>query len=141
MKLYFLLLLSALTTVSGSQCDASDGRCDDPRLAYSLLHEANPEVPSGVDVGAIVDELRSGKDGYVVVSGLFSKEEVAAARDTVLHIVSTQGKKATHFQGNEESSDGERQLSARVWNLLNKGKIFERVMNHSIFTEVPASKG
>ncbi len=136
---YFMLFL--ISAASAFQCDASDGRCDDPRLAYSLLHEANPEVPSGVDVGAIVDELRSGKDGYVVVSGLFSKEEVAAARETVLHIVSTQGKKATHFQGNEESSDGERQLSARVWNLLNKGKIFERVMNHSIFTEVPASKG
>jgi hypothetical protein len=42
---------------------------------------------SDLDMSAIVNELRNGSNGYVVVPGVFAKEEVEAARDRVLYLV------------------------------------------------------
>ena len=79
---------------------------------------------------AIVEELRSGERGFVVVPGVFSPEEVAEARERILALIDSQGEKATHFQGSDDE-DGEgdavKKLSSRVWNLLNKGKVMSEV--------------
>ena len=55
-------------------------------------------IPPGVDVDAIVEELRSGERGFVVVPGLFAAEEIAEARERILALIDSQGEKATHFQ-------------------------------------------
>ena len=87
-------------------------------------------IPHGVDVDAIVEELRSGERGFVVVPGVFSPEEIAEARERILALIDSQGEKATHFQGSDdEDGEGEsvKKLSSRVWNLLNKGKVMSKV--------------
>ena len=37
-------------------------------------------------------------DGYVILKGLFSKEDIQHTRETILYLISKQGNKATHFQ-------------------------------------------
>ena len=36
--------------------------------------------------------------GYYILKGLFQKEDIRHARETILYLISKQGKKATHFQ-------------------------------------------
>ena len=49
-------------------------------------------------MNAIVEELRSGEKGFVVVPGVFPPEEIAEARERILALIGSQGEKATHFQ-------------------------------------------
>ncbi len=48
-------------------------------------------MPSGVDVDAIVEEIRFGSKGYVIVPGVFSAEEMAEARKTAHELLKSEG--------------------------------------------------
>ena len=52
---------------------------------------------TSVDVEQAVKEITTG-DGYVILKGLFSKSDIQHAQETILYLISNQGKKATHFQ-------------------------------------------
>ncbi len=55
------------------------------------------EQPEDLNVDAIISEMSTGK-GFVIVSGLFTEEEIRSAKDTVMYLISKEGRKATHFQ-------------------------------------------
>jgi hypothetical protein len=73
-----------------------------------------------------VNELMKGK-GYQILPQLFSAEEIQEARDLILHYSEGNGHTVTHFHGAHEEQIG---LQRRVWNLLNKGEVFRRMVQH-----------
>jgi ectoine hydroxylase-related dioxygenase (phytanoyl-CoA dioxygenase family) len=75
----------------------------------------------------IVNELLIG-GGAVLVKRAFSADEVKVARDAILHYSTNESDKATHFHGANEDKI---HLQRRVWNLLNKGQVFERMVQKS----------
>jgi ectoine hydroxylase-related dioxygenase (phytanoyl-CoA dioxygenase family) len=81
----------------------------------------------------IVDELLNG-DGAVLISGLFSTEDIAEARALIMKH-SEQADTVTHFQGAAEE-EGKLNLQRRVWNLLAKGDVFSRMAAHPVFMDV-----
>ena len=50
-----------------------------------------------IDIDEAVKNITIG-DGYVILKGLFKKEDIDHARETILYLISKQGVKATHFQ-------------------------------------------
>lgn len=74
---------------------------------------------------SIIEELLSGP-GAVVIRGAFTPDEVATARDLIMQY-SIDEDRETHFQG---ANDDRLHLQRRVWNLLNKGEIFEAMIQH-----------
>lgn len=87
---------------------------------------------SKTQVEAHVDELLNGK-GYFVLPQLFSAEEIKEARDLIHHYSNTETNKATHFQGKNEDKI---QLQRRVWNLLNKGDIFIKMVQDPVLMQI-----
>ncbi|GAA6207100.1 hypothetical protein NBRC116601_03930 [Cognatishimia sp. WU-CL00825] len=81
----------------------------------------------------IVQELLHGK-GAVLLSGLFTPEQIAEARDIVMR-ESSVADKVTHFQG-KAVAEGSANLQRRVWNLLAKGQIFSDMASHPVFMEI-----
>ena len=75
----------------------------------------------------IVNELLIG-GGAVLIQGMFSSHDVSTARDTIMHYSSVESDKATHFHGANEDKI---HLQRRVWNLLNKGEVFEQIVQNS----------
>ncbi len=73
----------------------------------------------------IIEEFISGA-GAVVIRGAFSADEVAAARALIMEYSADEDKE-THFQGANADT---LHLQRRVWNLLNKGEIFEAMIQH-----------
>jgi len=71
-------------------------------------------------VARCVEEMLHG-DGYVVLSGVFSPEEVAEARRIVMTESDRDAPRVTHFHGQHADRV---HLQRRVWNLLNKGAVF-----------------
>lgn len=86
---------------------------------------ATPEV--------IVDELLKG-DGAVLISGLFSAEDIAQARAIVMEY-SREADTVTHFQGAAQR-DGSINLQRRVWNLLAKGDVFSRMATQPVLMRI-----
>ena len=74
---------------------------------------------------SIIDELLCGP-GAVVIRGAFSPEEVTTARDLIMKYSADEDRE-THFQG---ANEDQLHLQRRVWNLLNKGEIFEAMIQH-----------
>ncbi|MGH1465088.1 MAG: phytanoyl-CoA dioxygenase family protein [Cognatishimia sp.] len=81
----------------------------------------------------IVHELLHGK-GAVLLSGLFTPEQIAEARDIVMR-ESSAVDKVTHFQG-KAVAEGSANLQRRVWNLLAKGQIFSDMASHPVFMDI-----
>jgi ectoine hydroxylase-related dioxygenase (phytanoyl-CoA dioxygenase family) len=81
---------------------------------------------------AILDELLTG-DGTVAIRQLFPPEEVAEARRLITHYSSTEDDKVTHFHGAHEDQV---HLQRRVWNLLDKGEVFERMVQHPVVMRI-----
>ena len=52
---------------------------------------------SSINVDEVVNAITEG-DGYYILKGLFEPEDIQHARETILYLISKQGKKATHFQ-------------------------------------------
>ncbi len=74
----------------------------------------------------LIDTLLNGA-GAIVIRQAFSAEDVADARERVMHFSEVEGNKETHFQG---ASTDKLDRQRRVWNLLNKGNVFERMVQH-----------
>lgn len=85
-------------------------------------------TPDTIDPAAIVQDLLNG-DGAVLISGLFTPEEIAEARAIVMAHSDTDSQKVTHFQGAAEK-EGKISLQRRVWNLLDKGPVFSHMAAH-----------
>ena len=78
------------------------------------------------DLEAIIDELLLGA-GAVALRGAFSDDDVAEARELIMEH-SRETDKETHFQGANADTI---HLQRRVWNLLAKGEVFERMVQQS----------
>ena len=52
---------------------------------------------SSINIEEVVKEITEG-NGYYILKGLFEADDIRHARDTILYLISKQGKKATHFQ-------------------------------------------
>ncbi|MEL6943218.1 MAG: phytanoyl-CoA dioxygenase family protein [Bacteroidota bacterium] len=83
-------------------------------------------------IEAYVEELLNGK-GYFILPQLFSDEEIKVARDLIHLYSNVETNNATHFQGKNEDKI---QLQRRVWNLLNKGDIFVKMVQHPILMQI-----
>ncbi|XP_064623535.1 uncharacterized protein Mb3657-like [Lineus longissimus] len=97
----------------------------DPRLQYTVKPD-DFQATDMNDVEDIVKEVTEGQ-GYLLLPQVFSPEDIAHARDVIYYLIKTEGQRATHFQGSDESRHD---LQARTWNLLNKGMIFEKMVQH-----------
>jgi len=86
------------------------------------------------DPDTIVKELLTG-EGVVAISGLFTAQEIADARATVMLHSETDVEKATHFQG-AAAEAGTLNLQRRVWNLLGKGEVFSRMASHPVLMNI-----
>ena len=71
----------------------------------------------------IIAELLDGS-GAVVIRQAFSPEEIKQARDLIMSY-SAEVERESHFVG---GSMDKVHLQRRVWNLLNKGEIFEAMV-------------
>ena len=82
----------------------------------------------------IIDELLSGP-GAVVIRSAFDEAAVRETRELIMEYSKDQDKE-THFQGaNEEKLH----LQRRVWNLLAKGKVFERMVQHDAIAQITSA--
>lgn len=91
------------TTIATYQPDAVEGRLDE-----------------------IIETLLRGV-GAVQIVGCYRPDEISQARALLMKYSEVEGDKVTHFQGAEPEK---RSLQRRVWNLLNKGEIFEAMAQH-----------
>lgn len=74
----------------------------------------------------LLDELLTG-GGAIRIRQAFPADEIAEARRLIHHYSEQEAEKETHFQG----ANTERlHLQRRVWNLLNKGEVFEQMVQH-----------
>jgi ectoine hydroxylase-related dioxygenase (phytanoyl-CoA dioxygenase family) len=80
----------------------------------------------------LLDELLTG-GGAVAIRQAFPPEEIAEARRLIMHYSSTQDDKVTHFHGAHEDQV---HLQRRVWNLLDKGEVFERMVQHPVVMRI-----
>ncbi|XP_065175135.1 uncharacterized protein Mb3657-like [Sycon ciliatum] len=95
---------------------------------YARCHSTSSESrcthSSSNNSSSLVQELMCGK-GYSVLPGLVSADDVQKAKSIIVEHSESHSDKVTHFQGGQESR---RLLQRRVWNLLNKGEVFERIV-------------
>jgi ectoine hydroxylase-related dioxygenase (phytanoyl-CoA dioxygenase family) len=80
----------------------------------------------------LLEELLTG-GAAVLIENAFAPEEIAEARDLIMRYSSTEEDKVTHFHGAHEDQV---HLQRRVWNLLDKGEVFERMVQHPIVARI-----
>ncbi len=80
----------------------------------------------------IIAELLTGP-GAVVIRKAFTDEQVAAARDYIITESDGEAERETHFHGANEDKV---HLQRRVWNLLNKGEVFEAMVQHPAVAKI-----
>lgn len=91
-------------------------------------------TPDTLNVDEIVQELLNG-EGVVLLSGLFTPEQIAEARAIIMQHSEQASEKVTHFQGAAES-EGTISLQRRVWNLLAKGEVFSQMATHPVLMQI-----
>jgi ectoine hydroxylase-related dioxygenase (phytanoyl-CoA dioxygenase family) len=95
---------------------------DDVRTRRSEpLGIAPGEVEPKLD--EILEELLVGY-GSIVIEEAVDAVDVVEQRELLLALSAREGDKVTHFQG---ANEDQLHLQRRVWNLLNKGEVFERM--------------
>jgi ectoine hydroxylase-related dioxygenase (phytanoyl-CoA dioxygenase family) len=95
---------------------------DDVRTRRSEpLGIAPDEVEPKLD--EILEELLVGY-GSIVIEEAVDAVDVVEQRELLLALSAREGDKVTHFQG---ANEDQLHLQRRVWNLLNKGEVFERM--------------
>ena len=65
--------------------------------------------------------------GAIFIEQAYSAAEIAEANAIINHHSTVEAAKVTHFHGAHEDQIS---LQRRVWNLLNKGEVFERMVQH-----------
>jgi ectoine hydroxylase-related dioxygenase (phytanoyl-CoA dioxygenase family) len=76
--------------------------------------------------------MMTGK-GYLILPQLFSPDDIREAREIILHHSDSEDQKITHFHGAHEDKVN---LQRRVWNLLNKGDVFVKMVQHPTLIEI-----
>jgi len=89
---------------------------------------------TSADPATIVEELLHG-GGAVAISGLFTSDQIATARQIIMSESEQTAEKVTHFQGGAEA-DGKLNLQRRVWNLLAKGEVFSEMAAHPVLMKI-----
>ncbi len=87
-------------------------------------------TPDQAEPATVCEELLNG-GGAVKITGLFSAEQIADARQVIMEESDRDAVKVTHFQG-EAMEDGTANLQRRVWNLLAKGAVFSEMAAHPV---------
>ena len=119
-------------TCSKDACDVNPNDVEqDPRTKYDVQMNSYVLLKD-YNITKIITEITE-KSGYVVLPQLFTPEDISHARDLVLYLIKQQGQRVTHFQGSKDSNT---KLQARVWNLLNKGRIFEKMIQHPLVIDI-----
>lgn len=90
------------------------------------VHNLDEQMPD------LLAELLTGA-GAIVIRQAFPADEIAEARRLIHHYSDTEGDKETHFQGANADTI---HLQRRVWNLLNKGTVFERMVQHPTVMQI-----
>lgn len=80
----------------------------------------------------LLQELLTGA-GAIVLRQAFDAGTVAEARALVHHYTAAEDDKETHFLG---ASTDELNLQRRVWNLLDKGEVFEQMVQHPVVMKI-----
>jgi ectoine hydroxylase-related dioxygenase (phytanoyl-CoA dioxygenase family) len=80
----------------------------------------------------LLDELLTG-GGSVVIRQAFTPDDIGEARRLIMDYSSTDEEKITHFHGAHEDQI---HLQRRVWNLLDKGEVFERIVQHPVVMRI-----
>lgn len=105
-------------------------------MTTSLLNPINynmeDQIYSAEQLSEINQELLTGK-GYIIIPQLFSAEEIREAREIILFHSNQTDSTVTHFQG---KNDDKIKLQRRVWNLLNKGDIFVKMVQHPLLMQI-----
>lgn len=129
MSVYLWWLLASFLHFATTQklpCDGGSKETQqDPRSIYEV-QMTDFQLNQSISEEKVVVEITEEK-GFSILKGLFSPQDIEHAKETVLFLIAKQGLKATHFQGSEGARAD---LQARVWNLLNKGEIFEKLVQH-----------
>lgn len=102
-----------MTTIDSTT--SSDTRRSEPLRVRP--DDVAPRLPE------ILQELLNGF-GAIVIEQAVSAPDVIDQRDRLIELSTNQDDKVTHFQG---ANVDELHLQRRVWNLLNKGQVFERM--------------
>ena len=84
------------------------------------------------ELPTLIEELITGS-GAIVLRAAFDAAEVDEARRLITHYSTQDGAKETHFLG---ASQDQVDLQRRVWNLLDKGETFERMVQHPVVVRV-----
>lgn len=98
-----------------------------------LDHYAVDDVEGRLD--EIVATLLTGA-GAVVIDAAYDAATIAEARALLMHYSDHEGDKVTHFQG---ANTDKLSLQRRVWNLLNKGEVFEDMAQHPAVCAIAAA--
>lgn len=107
---------------------------DDVRTRRSEpLRIAPDEVEPKLD--EILEELLVGY-GSIVIEQAVDADDVVEQRELLLALSAREGDKVTHFQG---ANEDQLHLQRRVWNLLNKGEVFERMAQLSPVTTITSA--
>ena len=80
----------------------------------------------------LLEELLTGR-GAIILRQAFDADVVAEARALIHHYTAEEDDKETHFLG---ASTDELNLQRRVWNLLNKGEVFEQMVQHPVVMKI-----
>ena len=80
----------------------------------------------------LLEELLTGR-GAITLRQAFDADVVAEARALIHHYTAEEDDKETHFLG---ASTDELNLQRRVWNLLNKGEVFEQMVQHPVVMKI-----
>ncbi|MDC0255047.1 hypothetical protein OAK75_09110, partial [Bacteriovoracales bacterium] len=87
------------------------------------------------DIAKYVKIMMEGK-GYFTLPQLFSPDEIKEARDLIMNLSNQDRPKVTHFHGSHED---EVSLQRRVWNLINKGEIFQKMVQNPKIVEIASA--
>jgi len=104
----------------------------DSGLTYSDkdVEFGNYQIPENWDQEAVVEALTKG-DGWFHLKGVFSAEDVLAAKERIYY--HNQADKALKQNTNHQSQDEKHNnFNGMVWALFNKGKIFEKMAQHPV---------
>jgi ectoine hydroxylase-related dioxygenase (phytanoyl-CoA dioxygenase family) len=80
----------------------------------------------------LLEELLTGA-GAIVLKQAFDADVIAEARALVHHYTAAEDDKETHFLG---AASDDLSLQRRVWNLLNKGQVFEQMVQHAAVMKI-----
>ena len=74
--------------------------------------------------------------GYFTLPQAFSQDEIKKARDLIMMLSDQDKPKVTHFHGSHEDKVS---LQRRVWNLINKGEVFQKMVQHPKVVEIASA--